>query len=152
MDALDGRRVSEAVRIEAATGRFSVARSNYTDPALFRTEMDRIFSKCWLFVGHTSELAQPDQFVTRNVGGRSIIFLRDHDGTFMYRDPVSGVGHVLFVLDMPPDPTVRAKLVAYRADGSAQTTTTVPLVSIAVPPAVPSTAVPRSPTTSIPSK
>ena len=42
MDALDGRRVSEAIRIEAATGRFSVARSNYTDPALFRTEMDRI--------------------------------------------------------------------------------------------------------------
>ena len=82
MDALDGRRVSEAVRIEAATGRFSIARSNYTDPALFRTEMDRIFSKCWLFVGHTSELAQPDQFVTRNVGGRSIIFLRDHHGTF----------------------------------------------------------------------
>ena len=82
MDALDGRRVSEAVRVEPATGRFSVARSNYTDPAIFRAEMDRIFSKCWLYVGHKSELAQPDQFITRNIGGRSVIFLRDRDGAF----------------------------------------------------------------------
>ena len=57
MDALDGPRVSEAVRVEPATGRFSIARSNYTDPAIFRAEMERIFSKCWLYVGHTSELA-----------------------------------------------------------------------------------------------
>jgi p-cumate 2,3-dioxygenase alpha subunit len=82
MDALDGQRVSGAVRVEPATGRFSVARSNYTDPAIFRSEMDRIFLKCWLYVGHTSELAQPDQFIMRNVGGRSVIFLRDRDGAF----------------------------------------------------------------------
>lgn len=81
MDALDGPRVSEAVRVDRATGRFSVARSNYTDPDIFRAEMDRIFARCWLYVGHTSELTHPDQFVTRNVGGRSIIFLRDRDGS-----------------------------------------------------------------------
>jgi len=42
--------------------------------------MENIFSKCWLYVGHETELKKPDAFVTRNVGGRPVIFLRDVDG------------------------------------------------------------------------
>ena len=46
-----------------------------------RAEMERIFSKCWLYVGHDSEgSAAPDQFVTRKVADRSVIFLRDRAG------------------------------------------------------------------------
>ncbi len=72
--------LDDAIHIDATTGRFSVARSNYTDPTIFRAEMAQIFAKCWLYVGHDSELAKPDQFVTRNVGLRGVIFLRDRDG------------------------------------------------------------------------
>src|SRR5262249_8809944 len=66
-----------AVHADAATARFRVARASYTDPAVFAAELERIFGRCWLYVGHDSELAKPDRFVTRDVGGRSVIFLRD---------------------------------------------------------------------------
>lgn len=69
-----------AIRIDAGAGRFSVARSNYTDPAVFAAEMESIFSKCWLYVGHDSEVAEPDRFVTRRVGGRGVILVRDRAG------------------------------------------------------------------------
>ena len=67
----------------------------------------------------------------------------NHDGTFIYHDPDSAAGHVLIVLDAPPDPIVRVKVVAYRADGTAQTTSTVPLSMSSGPTAV-------SPSTSLP--
>lgn len=66
--------------VESGADRFRVARSAYTDPAVFAAERERIFSRCWLFVGHESELAVPDAFRTRRVGGRPILFLRDSAG------------------------------------------------------------------------
>src|SRR4051812_9929604 len=76
-----GAHADAAIRIDEASGRFSVARANYTDPALHAAEMDAIFSTCWLFVGHDSELAKPNDFVTRRIAARPVIFLRDRDGT-----------------------------------------------------------------------
>ena len=69
-----------AVNIDSAGSRFRIARTNYTDPAVFDAEMAHIFSKCWLYVGHESEVSAPDQFVTRSVGGRGVIFVRGNDG------------------------------------------------------------------------
>ena len=43
--------------------------------------MDGIFAKCWLFVGHDTELARQNDFVTRKIAGRPVIFLRDREGT-----------------------------------------------------------------------
>ena len=68
-------------RIEEGSGRFRVARTTYTDPALHAAEMEAIFAKCWLFVGHESELANPNDFVTRRIAGRPVIFVRDREGT-----------------------------------------------------------------------
>ena len=69
-----------AFQINEDGGRFRVARSSYTDPALHAAELDAIFSKCWLFVGHDSELAKPNDFATRRIAGRPVIFLRDRGG------------------------------------------------------------------------
>jgi p-cumate 2,3-dioxygenase subunit alpha len=69
-----------AIRVDAKSGRFSVARANYTDPAIFQAELDAIFAKCWLYVGHDSELAGPDRFITREIAHRSVIFARDRNG------------------------------------------------------------------------
>ena len=41
---------------------------------------EQIFDNCWLYLGHSSELAKPGDFVTRQVGGRSILFTRDAQG------------------------------------------------------------------------
>ena len=42
--------------------------------------MAKIFSKCWIYVGHSSELKKPNDFVTRRVAGRPVIFNRDMRG------------------------------------------------------------------------
>jgi p-cumate 2,3-dioxygenase alpha subunit len=71
----------EALRIDHEHGRFQVARASYVDPALHARELETIFSRCWLFVGHESELAAPGDFIARNIAGRSVVFLRDGAGT-----------------------------------------------------------------------
>lgn len=36
-------------------GIFRVSRDAFTSQAVFEAERDRIFSRCWLYVGHESE-------------------------------------------------------------------------------------------------
>ena len=62
------------------TPRFRVHRSAMVDPAVLEAERHDIFERCWLYVGHESEIAQPHDFRTRRVGGRPIIFTRDASG------------------------------------------------------------------------
>src|SRR5579885_1791905 len=74
-------RIAASVEIDEPRRRFRVARACYVDPAILEAERARVFSTCWLYVGHDSELVAADQFHTRRVGGRPVIFLRDHAGT-----------------------------------------------------------------------
>jgi len=68
-----------AIQVDAGQRLFRVSRGVYTDPALFESEMEAIFSRCWLFVGHDSELAQPGDFITRKIARRPVIFVRDRE-------------------------------------------------------------------------
>ena len=61
-------------------GLFRVHRSAFTSEEILALEREKIFSKAWLYVGHESELPKPNDFVTRGVGGRPVIFIRDRDG------------------------------------------------------------------------
>jgi p-cumate 2,3-dioxygenase subunit alpha len=63
------------------TPRFRVNRRTMIDPDIYRIEQERIFDRCWLYVGHESELPKKHDFKTREVGGRPIIFTRKSDGT-----------------------------------------------------------------------
>lgn len=60
--------------------RFRVNRQVMVDSAVFALERERIFDKCWLYVGHESELAKPNDFLTRTLGGRPVVFARDAKG------------------------------------------------------------------------
>ncbi len=40
-----------------------------SDPALHTIEMERIFGRAWVFLGHESELAKSGDFVVRHIGG-----------------------------------------------------------------------------------
>ena len=57
-----------------------VHRRVYTDPQIFDEEMDRIFSRTWVFVGHESEVPQPGDFKTDSIGRRPVIMVRGKDG------------------------------------------------------------------------
>ena len=61
-------------------GHFKVHRSTMTSQEIFELERAQIFDKCWLYVGHESEVSKPGDFKRRNVGGRPIIFIHGIDG------------------------------------------------------------------------
>ncbi|WP_375207841.1 aromatic ring-hydroxylating oxygenase subunit alpha [Hyphococcus sp.] len=62
--------------------RFLVPRRAFVDDAVLEREYDAIFSRCWLYLGHASELPDPGSFLTRTVAKRPILFNRDKDGEF----------------------------------------------------------------------
>ncbi len=55
--------------------------SLYSDPEVFDHEMDRIFRRGWVFVGHESEVPQPGDWVTRLIGLEPVIMVRGTDRT-----------------------------------------------------------------------
>src|SRR5213593_1037777 len=71
------QRMNTALMIDESKKIFKVSRQAFVDPHILEAERARIFDKCWLYLGHSSELAKPGDFVTRQVGGRSILFARD---------------------------------------------------------------------------
>lgn len=54
--------------------------SVYTDAAIFEDELERIFTKGWVFVGHASEVPTAGDYVRRNLGRQPVLMLRDADG------------------------------------------------------------------------
>jgi phenylpropionate dioxygenase-like ring-hydroxylating dioxygenase large terminal subunit len=52
----------------------------YTDPAIFEEEMDEIFSRGWVYVGHAGEIPRPGDFRVTDIGRQSVIMVRDDDG------------------------------------------------------------------------
>ena len=61
-------------------GTFRVHRSTMTSPEIYQMEQERIFQRCWLYVGHESEVPKPGDYLRRNVGGQPIMFVRGSDG------------------------------------------------------------------------
>jgi len=57
-----------------------VHRRVYTDPAIFELEMERIFARVWVFVGHASEVGQPGDYTTTRLGRQPVIMTRDPQG------------------------------------------------------------------------
>ena len=58
-----------------------VHRDVYTDPPLFELEMERIFGRAWLYVGHASQVSAPGDFITTELGRQPVIMVRHRDGT-----------------------------------------------------------------------
>jgi len=50
--------------------------SLYTDPRIFAEELEQIFCRGWVFVGHESEIPRSGDFVTRHVGTQPVIMVR----------------------------------------------------------------------------
>jgi len=54
--------------------------SLYTDPRIFADELERIFQRGWVFVGHASEIPRPGDYVTRRIGAQPVIMVRGREG------------------------------------------------------------------------
>jgi len=52
----------------------------FNDQEIYQRELERIFAKCWVFVGHESEIPSPGDYVLRYVGEDQFILARDENG------------------------------------------------------------------------
>jgi p-cumate 2,3-dioxygenase alpha subunit len=60
--------------------RFRVHRSTMTSPEIHALELERVFARSWLYVGHESEIRKPGDYVRRPVGGRPVFMVRSKSG------------------------------------------------------------------------
>lgn len=58
-----------------------VHRSVYADPALFDLEMERVFGRAWLLLGHESQVPQPGDYFTTRMGREPVIVIRSASET-----------------------------------------------------------------------
>ena len=68
--------------------------SVYSDPDIFDMEMEYIFDRAWLLVGHASQIEANGAYVTTRAGRHPILLWRDRHGTvrgFLNRCPHRGV-------------------------------------------------------------
>lgn len=65
---------------DAARGTFRVHRTAMTSPDIYELERERIFDRCWLYVGHDSEIPAPGDYRRRTVADRPLFMVRGRDG------------------------------------------------------------------------
>lgn len=87
---------------------YSLPGEFYASDAVYRAEVDRIWRRGWLFVGHTCEIPEPGDYFTFAVDDDSLIVMRDdagqihalwnvcrHRGTQLCDQPQGKVGRIV---------------------------------------------------------
>ena len=70
--------MSELVDADADAG--VVSREIFVDPGIYREELESLFTRAWLFIGHESQIPRAGDFITSRMGDESVILVRDEAG------------------------------------------------------------------------
>ena len=55
-------------------------RHAYTDPEIFDLEMERIFERTWIYIGHESQVKNPGDYYLAQVGRQPVVMVRGGQG------------------------------------------------------------------------
>ena len=69
-----------AALIESHRHGQSLSREFYKGPSVYKAEIERIWKRGWVFVGHSCEMASPGDYLTIRLDEDSLIVVRDDDG------------------------------------------------------------------------
>ena len=73
------RIMADNMDIEAIAGKQGMLARAYTDPEVFKLEMERIFQRVWIFVGHESQVPKPGNFRRTSIGTNEVLLVRQKD-------------------------------------------------------------------------
>ncbi len=59
------------------TEKGTINRELYVHPDVFEQEIEQIYRRCWLFLGHESLVPNPGDFITSRMGTEEVIIVRD---------------------------------------------------------------------------
>src|SRR5437868_14723253 len=57
-----------------------ISREIFVNEAIYQEELERVFARSWLFVGHESQIPNPGDFFASRMGEESVILCRDRAG------------------------------------------------------------------------
>src|SRR5712692_6709009 len=58
----------------------TVSREVFVNDEIYQQELEQIFARAWLFVGHESQVPNPDDYFISRMGEESVILTRDRQG------------------------------------------------------------------------
>jgi len=64
--------------VDAKNGRIS--REIFVSEQIFQEELENLFTRCWLFIGHESQIPNPGDFFVSRMGIDSVLMTRDNEG------------------------------------------------------------------------
>jgi Rieske 2Fe-2S family protein len=74
----DQRRVTSLVASYRPGG--PLPRDFYVDPEVFQADMDRIWTRYWLYAGHACQIPRPGDWMMWSIGHDSVVLARGRDG------------------------------------------------------------------------
>ncbi len=70
----------DSAAIRALVRDDAVHRDVYVDPEIFRLEMERLWARAWIYVGHVSQVPAPGDYITCDIGTVPVLMIRHTDG------------------------------------------------------------------------
>ena len=77
MATTDKSRGDRSLRAVVDVERGMIGSEVYVNEAIYQQELEQIFARAWLFIGHESQVPNPGDFVVSRMGEEEVIMVRD---------------------------------------------------------------------------